>query len=162
MIVLGSRVKIEGDESSCGLYLVNVADGAAVKVTGNFMENRASRLSARLPTLAAGTYRVRVITQFSHGSTFLKEPRQVESGAGFNQEPGSIQIADLLMDLGASPLRGDRALRSNSSAPTPDACGISASIPCAFRIRNRFLRGKSRGFISVRILGTPGGFQPVP
>jgi hypothetical protein len=31
------------------------------------------------------------------------------------------------MDLGASPLRGDRALRSNSSAPTPDACGISVN-----------------------------------
>jgi hypothetical protein len=81
MIVLGSRIKIEGDDPSCGLYLVNAADGAAIKVTGNFVENRASRLAAQLPALAAGTYRVRVITQFSHNSTFLKEPRQVESGA---------------------------------------------------------------------------------
>jgi hypothetical protein len=34
--------------------------------------------------------------------------------------------------LGASPLCGDRAIRSNSSARLRRACGISASIPCAF------------------------------
>jgi hypothetical protein len=34
--------------------------------------------------------------------------------------------------LGASPLCGDRAIRSNSSASVPEASGISASIPCAF------------------------------
>jgi hypothetical protein len=38
--------------------------------------------------------------------------------------------ADFL--LGASPRRGDRAFRSNSSNP-PGFCGISAPIPCALR-----------------------------
>jgi hypothetical protein len=34
--------------------------------------------------------------------------------------------------LGASPLRGDRTIRFNSSAPYRRACGISTSTPCAF------------------------------
>ncbi|MDR2793261.1 MAG: DUF4469 domain-containing protein [Treponema sp.] len=78
VIVLGSRIKIAGDDPSCGLYLVNVADGSAQKVGGNFIENHPSRLSAQLPTLTAGTYRVRVVTQYASGTFFLKEPRQLD------------------------------------------------------------------------------------
>jgi hypothetical protein len=80
--VLGSRIKIAGEDASCGLYLVQ-ADGAVIKVTGNFVENHPTRLSAQLPALSAGTYRVRVITQFSAGSTFLKEPRQIDYEVNF-------------------------------------------------------------------------------
>jgi hypothetical protein len=63
------------------LYLVNIADGSALKVTGNFIENHPSRLSAQLPALTAGTYRVRVITQYASGSFLLKEPRQLDHEA---------------------------------------------------------------------------------
>jgi hypothetical protein len=83
MIVLGSRIKIEGDDPSCGLYLVNAADGAAVKVTGNFVENHASRMAAQLPALAAGTYRVRVVTRYSGGGVLLKEARQLDYNVNF-------------------------------------------------------------------------------
>ncbi|MDR2782315.1 MAG: DUF4469 domain-containing protein [Treponema sp.] len=78
VIVLGSRIKIAGSDPSCGLYLVNAADGSAVRVTGNFIENHPSRLSAQLPALTPGTYRARVVTQYSSGSAALKEPRQID------------------------------------------------------------------------------------
>jgi hypothetical protein len=61
--------------------VVNVGDGSALKVTGNFIENHPSKLSAQLPALTAGTYRVRVITQYSSGGTALKEPRQINHEA---------------------------------------------------------------------------------
>jgi hypothetical protein len=86
MTVLGSRIKIAGEDPSCGLYLVNTADGSALKITGNFVENHPGRLSAQLPVLSSGTYRVRVITQYS-SSGFLKEPRQIESGAELTVAP---------------------------------------------------------------------------
>ncbi|MDR3115387.1 MAG: DUF4469 domain-containing protein [Treponema sp.] len=75
--LLGSRIKIAGEDPSCGLYLVK-PDGAAQKVTGNFVENHPARISAPLPVLAAGTYRVRVVTQYSGGGTPLKEPRRID------------------------------------------------------------------------------------
>jgi hypothetical protein len=78
MTVLGNRIKIAGEETSCGLYLVNTADETAVKIPGNFVENHPSRLSVQLPALTAGSYRVRVVTQYTHGSTLLKEPRQID------------------------------------------------------------------------------------
>jgi hypothetical protein len=41
--LLGSRIKIAGEDPSCGLYIV-AADGAAQKVMGNFVENQRSGL----------------------------------------------------------------------------------------------------------------------
>jgi hypothetical protein len=80
VVVLGSRIKIAGDNPDCGLYLVQMPQGAATKLTGNFVENHPSRLSIQLPSsIPAGTYRMRVITQYSAG-TLLKEPRQIDSG----------------------------------------------------------------------------------
>jgi hypothetical protein len=76
--LLGSRIKIDGPDASCGLYIVNGTDGLAQKVMGNLVENHANRVSIQLPALAAGSCRVRVITQFSGGGVFLKEPRQID------------------------------------------------------------------------------------
>jgi hypothetical protein len=81
--VLGGHIKIAGDNPACGLYLVNAADGQAQKVTGNLVENHPTCLLAQLPALTAGTYRVRIITQYSSGNTFLKEPRQIDYGVEF-------------------------------------------------------------------------------
>ncbi|MDR0410683.1 MAG: DUF4469 domain-containing protein, partial [Treponema sp.] len=52
--------------------------GKPVKVTGNLVDNQRNRVSAQLPALAPGVYRVRIITQYSSGSTFLKDPRQID------------------------------------------------------------------------------------
>jgi hypothetical protein len=89
MVVLGCRIKIAGDDPSCGLYLVNIADGAALKVTGNFVENRPVRLSAQLPALPDGTYHVRIITQYASGA-LLKEPRQIDYEADLSVGGGGL------------------------------------------------------------------------
>jgi hypothetical protein len=80
VIILGSRIKIAGDNPNCGLYIVSAVDGSASKVTGNFIENHPSRVSAQLPVLAPGSYRIRIITQFTSGS-LLKETRQIDHDA---------------------------------------------------------------------------------
>ncbi|GAB6391380.1 MAG: DUF4469 domain-containing protein [Treponematales bacterium] len=72
--IQGRRIKITGDDPSVGLYVVNVATGAATKVTGNLIDNSASRIAALLPALAAGTYHIRIITQYSGGTEPRKEP----------------------------------------------------------------------------------------
>jgi hypothetical protein len=81
IVALGSRIKIAGQDPSCGLYLVNLGDGTALKVSGNFIENHPSRVSVQLPALAPGAYRLRIITQFTSGGTTLKEPRQLDNEA---------------------------------------------------------------------------------
>ncbi|MDR1073061.1 MAG: DUF4469 domain-containing protein, partial [Treponema sp.] len=77
--ILGSRVKIAGDDPSCGLYLVP-ADGSTIKVTGNLVDNQRSRIAAQLPALSPGLYRVRILTQFSGGGALLKDPRSIDYG----------------------------------------------------------------------------------
>ncbi|MDR2632936.1 MAG: DUF4469 domain-containing protein [Treponema sp.] len=84
--ILGSRIKIAGDAPSCGLYLVS-SDGTEQKLTGNFVDNERNRISAQLPALAAGTYRVRVVTQYT-SSGFLKEPRQINYEVDLAVNPG--------------------------------------------------------------------------
>jgi hypothetical protein len=83
--------------------------------------------------------------------------------AEWSGSPGSIQIADLLMNW-AHFLRlqfgnavKNRAIRSNSSAPSPDACGISKNNRASgyyYPLRGSVSRtgssvGKSRSFISA-------------
>jgi hypothetical protein len=77
--ILGSRIKIDGDDPSCGLYLAQT-DGPTIKVTGNLVDNQRNRISAQLPTLSPGPYHLRIITQFSSGGVLLKEPRQIDYG----------------------------------------------------------------------------------
>ncbi|MDR1218297.1 MAG: DUF4469 domain-containing protein [Treponema sp.] len=77
--ILGSRVKIAGEDPSCGLYLAQ-ADGSTIKVTGNLVDNQRNRISAQLPTLPPGVYRARILTQFSGGGALLKEPRRIDYG----------------------------------------------------------------------------------
>ncbi|MDR0638037.1 MAG: DUF4469 domain-containing protein [Spirochaetaceae bacterium] len=77
--ILGSRIKIDGVDPSCGLYLVQ-ADGTSIKAAGNLVDNQRNRISAQLPVLSPGPYWVRIITQFSGGGSPLKDPRQIDYG----------------------------------------------------------------------------------
>ena len=83
LTILGNRIKIDGNDPSCGLYLVNTADESSIKVTGNMVDNQRNRVSTQLPVLSPGTYRIRIITQFTSGRVFLKEPRQLDYGVEF-------------------------------------------------------------------------------
>jgi hypothetical protein len=70
----GAKLKIVGDKSEVGLYFVPVGGGAEAKVDPtDIVVNNPSELIAVIPALSAGTYRVRIITQYSSGKN-LKTP----------------------------------------------------------------------------------------
>lgn len=68
----GNNIKIAGDDASCGLWFVP-STGEALKA-GVLVQNKPSAIIAMIPSLPAGTYTVKVITQYSGGS-LLKSPR---------------------------------------------------------------------------------------
>ncbi|MDR1073757.1 MAG: DUF4469 domain-containing protein [Treponema sp.] len=71
--ISGVKLKIAGSEPDVGLYFVPAA-GDAVKVDlSDVVVNNPSELIAVIPALPAGTYRVRIVTQYSSGK-FLKVP----------------------------------------------------------------------------------------
>jgi hypothetical protein len=74
--VTGSKLKIAGEEEDNGIYFVNLADGARIKVDPtDIVENNPSSLLVVIPSLYAGTYNVQIVTQYSSGGTPLKTPR---------------------------------------------------------------------------------------
>ena len=74
--ISGGRLKVEGDDPSCGVYFVNEADGTRVKVdAADIVENQNARLFIVIPALVSGTYRLELSTQYSGGNKPLKAPR---------------------------------------------------------------------------------------
>ena len=75
--ISGGKLKVEGDDPSCGVYFVNDTDGTRVKVdAADIVENFNTHLLIIIPALATGTYRLEVSTQFTtSGGKFLKAPR---------------------------------------------------------------------------------------
>ncbi|MDR2375381.1 MAG: DUF4469 domain-containing protein [Treponema sp.] len=74
--ISGGKIKVEGDDPSCGVYFVNEADGAMVKVdAADMVENLNAHLLIVIPALAAGTYRLEISTRYSGGNKPLKAPR---------------------------------------------------------------------------------------
>lgn len=72
----GMKLKIVGDSVEVGLYFVPAGGGAAVKVDpSDIVVNNPSEVIAVIPPLAAGTYNVRIVTQFSSSSQIMKAPR---------------------------------------------------------------------------------------
>jgi hypothetical protein len=76
--ITGERIKITGENSEVGLYLVNQASGVAVKVPTNaILTNEPKKVSFVVPAaITHGDYKIKIATQFS-GNTGspLKEPR---------------------------------------------------------------------------------------
>lgn len=68
----GSGIKVEGTEAECGLWFVP-AIGQPIKATV-LVQNKPSSLIAAIPVLPAGTYSLRVVTQYSGGKQ-LKQPK---------------------------------------------------------------------------------------
>jgi hypothetical protein len=64
-----------GDKPDAGLYFVPAGGGAEVKVdSSDLVVNNPSEVITVILSLSAGTYRVRIVTQFS-GGKYLKTPR---------------------------------------------------------------------------------------
>jgi hypothetical protein len=75
LIIQGYKVKVLGDDPTCGVAFVDTATGTAYPVTERIAENTPSRLIVRIPPLNTGTYHLRITTQYTSGNKFLKEPR---------------------------------------------------------------------------------------
>jgi hypothetical protein len=72
----GHKIKVTGDKPEVGVYFVPEADPAGrVKVSGHLAENASNRLIGMIPALSAGVYTLEIVTQYTTGSAFLKEPR---------------------------------------------------------------------------------------
>jgi len=71
----GGRIKITGDNPANGIFFVNQDTQARLRVEdSDTVINNRSELMIIIPLLAAGTYKVEVVTQYG-GTTPLKEPR---------------------------------------------------------------------------------------
>ena len=68
----GNNIKIAGENPDCGLYFVPSL-GEAVKAQV-IVQNKPSSLIIAIPSLAAGTYTLELVTQFTNGH-LLKLPR---------------------------------------------------------------------------------------
>jgi hypothetical protein len=76
--IIGHKIKVAGDKPEVGVYFVLEGDAdVRVKVNGHLAENTASKLIGIIPVLKSGTWLVEIKTQYSSGSSLLKEPRTV-------------------------------------------------------------------------------------
>jgi len=71
--VRGYNLKIEGDNASCGLWFV-AEDGKEFKAV-TIIENKPSKVLAMIPEIAGENVQVKVVTQYSVGGKFLKQPK---------------------------------------------------------------------------------------
>ena len=76
--ILGSMVKIDGEDPSVGVTFTNTATKTATRVDSkDVIRNKPSELIILVPdTLAAGKYEVSVTTQYGGGNKPLKTPRK--------------------------------------------------------------------------------------
>ena len=75
--LLGSKIKIAGDNAANGIILTNQANSETTVVALNaILTNDPSKVSFVVPaTLPKGDYKLSIATQFSSPSTLLKDPR---------------------------------------------------------------------------------------
>jgi len=73
----GTYIKVAGEDDSCGIYLYSLDTGETFKVAPQYIAvNDPSRIILILPpTLEAGHYELRIVTQFTGGNKTLNTPR---------------------------------------------------------------------------------------
>jgi hypothetical protein len=78
VIVTGDKIKVTPeDDDEVGAFFVD-ASGVETKVTHKFTENNPKRLIFRVPALADGVWRLKVVTRFSTSQHLLNEVRVIE------------------------------------------------------------------------------------
>lgn len=76
--ISGSKLKLAGENPAVGVYFINQATNESVKVEpSDIVTNSPSELLIVIPPLAAGNYRLEIVTQYAV-SSLLKEPRKAE------------------------------------------------------------------------------------
>ena len=76
-MITGNLIKIAGDESVAGIFFV-AEDGTTKKISRRLTQNDPSKIIARVPALADGSYTLRIVTFYNSGSTLLKNVRTLE------------------------------------------------------------------------------------
>jgi len=76
LVISGNKVKITGDDSTVGLYLIHVESG----VENHFMastlyQNGNGTLMLVVPELSSGTYQLKIVTQYAGKGSPLAQPR---------------------------------------------------------------------------------------
>ena len=80
-ILDGHKIKVAGPHINCGIYFVDAANPVYREmVSGNLAENTAAKVIGKVPNLAAGQWKVRVVTQYASGGGLTKEPRTIDFG----------------------------------------------------------------------------------
>ncbi|WP_374458572.1 DNA-binding domain-containing protein [Chryseobacterium taeanense] len=73
--IVGSKIKVAGEDTSVGVYFVDITTQARTKVdSSDIVTNNPSEIIVVIPELAAGTYNLEVVTQYG-GGTLLKDAR---------------------------------------------------------------------------------------
>lgn len=80
--IKGSYLKIAGEDPACGVAFTNIATGEVTRLDmADLVINEPSRLLIFVSaSLVAGEYELSLTTQFSTGSTLLKQPRSTTFG----------------------------------------------------------------------------------
>ena len=78
-LVEGAYLKVMGAEPAVGVYLLNVENGQETKLDDDLIvTNDPSKLMLLIPAdCPTGTYRLKVVTQFTAGNKLLKSAREV-------------------------------------------------------------------------------------
>ena len=74
LIIKGDRIKIAGENSANGVFLINQSDNARHQCE-QIITNEPKQLVVMLPSLQTGNYTLEVVTQYSSNNSNLKEPR---------------------------------------------------------------------------------------
>ena len=80
--IIGKRLKIEGDNPTCGLYFIpekNTFSPIMVDAS-EFVVNNPSEIIAVIPKLGKGVWNLRLVTQYCRSNRSLKEPQNVIFG----------------------------------------------------------------------------------
>ena len=80
--ILGNKIKVEGSDSTVGVWFVSQAAGnIRTKVSEHLGINKSTEIMALIPALSVGAYTLEIVTQYTHGTTPLKEPRTIKAEA---------------------------------------------------------------------------------
>jgi hypothetical protein len=83
VVITGHRIKVEGTKPGVGIAITGTRAGGTPytnMILPPYVENTASKVIAILPAgIPEGTFRIRITTQFTGGSSLLKDVRMIES-----------------------------------------------------------------------------------
>jgi hypothetical protein len=83
--ITGTKIKIAGDDETCGVYFVPVDNPSGAVKVERLGENTSSMITGITPAVANGETRIEIRTQFSGSiSKNLKKPRTISSNFTLN------------------------------------------------------------------------------